>query len=174
MNNAYLSVGGVSGSAGESEKSRFRCLQGPGWSSAYLSCASQIVWRPQLQCLTACGHDGKAALVEQGALLGTVQARVVRRLALESAHRLAMSRAAREHQDGARGRMRPEHGKHLALVVGAIGTCVRKRSYPHMQSGSIAQPGKGQSVVCGICVVNLCAISHLLSAFQHVLRRRIC
>jgi hypothetical protein len=69
--------------------------------------------------LNRVSHDGKAVLVEQGAVLGTVQARVVQRLALESALRLAVSRAAREHEDGARGRMRRNTGN-MAGVEEAV------------------------------------------------------
>ena len=62
-------------------------------------------------------HDLEAVLVKQGAVLGSVQAPVVKRFALECADCLPMFSTAREHQGCLRTGMQVEDRKHRALVL---------------------------------------------------------
>src|SRR5258708_29572497 len=63
--------------------------------------------------------DIEAAVIEERAILGLVQAGVVKRLAAEISDCLAMRRAAGEHQGGIRRGVFSENGKHPALILRA-------------------------------------------------------
>jgi len=62
-------------------------------------------------------RDCEAVLLEQGAVLGGIEARMVQRFTPEAADRRAMRRPAGEHQRAARTGMPPEHREHAALIV---------------------------------------------------------
>ena len=61
--------------------------------------------------------DIEAVVAEQRAVLGSIEAGVIQRLAAEGADRFAMPRAAGEHQGGVRGGMFSEDGEHPALIL---------------------------------------------------------
>jgi hypothetical protein len=76
-------------------------------------------------CVTTAGrvfygvfHDPEAALVEESAVFGAVEACVIERLAFEGAYGLTIPGAACEHEGGTGRCMCPKDGEHLTLVSG--------------------------------------------------------
>ena len=62
-------------------------------------------------------HDAKSVPIKQRSIFGRIEARMIQRLARETPDRLAMRRAAGEHQRRPGRRVRAKHRKHAALVV---------------------------------------------------------